>query len=686
MRKNLKLGASAMGLMLFSTIVVNCGDKSMEDPSINSNSQNLNGCDLNGQCTTPGQFCYSHQDPASGILWCDVTDPLNKHYTSSCVAGYYCEEGLFDECMAGEVLLRCDLSMNVLVPSTCGDGYIASNEACDENDGNGPCDGACNATCTAVLTGCGDGQTCGTEACDDGDSVSNDGCDANCEMTGCGNGEQTVGEGCDDGNQTNDDGCDDDVENGGTCQPTGCGNGVVAGNEMCDDGNPINGDGCDNDCTTSECGNGIVVTGEQCDDGNNINSDGCQANCMLPDCGDGWLDPNEECDEGEDNDNEGDCTEQCTNAVCGDGFVYNGDGEGGGDGGEQCDDGAGNGFGNDCNPDCTLPTCGDGTVDPNEECDDDNNANGDGCDANCVIEPDCVEEDPVPCQIGAYGCLQGTSESYCLAAGNVLLECQCFNAGDFNKGTWLEPGADCDTACWNEGSGGSGAGGSGGGGGGPQCYGQEEDCSDDSLDCCEGLECVSGACAPVSCADDGEDCSEANCCEGLSCVDSGENVFICVGETECVTDDDCPDDFVCDAGDCEPPVGVNMLTFTWFEPEGYDQPNSDVAVEGQYTGGPSWGTLCTMVPVDGSVWSCSAAVPEGVSLYFNIRHADPLSTPSGQCFAFDQCAWYCAGNGSNFGSVDVDNAVDVPYTQVDNGIDPFSCSQNGFIASVPGGS
>jgi cysteine-rich repeat protein len=64
----------------------------------------------------------------------------------------------------------------------------------------------------------------------------------------------------------------------------------------------------------------------------------------------------------------------------------------------MCDDGAGNGFGNDCNSDCSLPTCGDGTVDPNEECDDGNDANGDGCDANCVIEPDCVEEDPVPCQ------------------------------------------------------------------------------------------------------------------------------------------------------------------------------------------------------------------------------------------------------------------------------------------------
>jgi cysteine-rich repeat protein len=408
-----------------------------EDPSINSNSQNLNGCDLNGQCTTPGQFCFSHQVGTSGMLWCDVSDPLNKHYTSSCMAGYYCEEGLFDECMAEDVLLRCDLPNNVLVPSTCGDGFVASNEACDELDppDSGDCVGSCNSTCTIALTGCGDAVTCGTEACDDGDSVSNDGCDANCNLTGCGNGEQTVGEGCDDGNLIDGDGCD------ANCQPTGCGNGQVADEEMCDDGNGINGDGCDNDCTSSTCGNGIVVFPEQCDDGNNLYGDDCQGNCELPDCGDGITDPNEDCDYGNLNDNEGECTMQCTLADCGDGYVQ---------GEEMCDDGAGNGFGNDCNSDCSLPTCGDGILDPNEECDDGNDANGDGCDANCVEEPDCVEEDPVPCQVGAYGCLQGSSESYCLAAGNVLLECQCFNAGDFNKGTWLEPGADCNTACWND--------------------------------------------------------------------------------------------------------------------------------------------------------------------------------------------------------------------------------------------
>src|SRR5690606_7838147 len=35
---------------------------------------------------------------------------------------------------------------------------------------------------------------------------------------------------------------------------------------------------------------------------------------------------------------------------------------------------------------CTLITCGDGTVDPGEQCDDNNNTNGDGCSSTCQIE------------------------------------------------------------------------------------------------------------------------------------------------------------------------------------------------------------------------------------------------------------------------------------------------------------
>lgn len=38
-------------------------------------------------------------------------------------------------------------------------------------------------------------------------------------------------------------------------------------------------------------------------------------------------------------------------------------------------------------PTFTPPPCGDGHIEPPEQCDDGNTANGDGCNANCQVEP-----------------------------------------------------------------------------------------------------------------------------------------------------------------------------------------------------------------------------------------------------------------------------------------------------------
>ncbi|MGB1013297.1 MAG: DUF4215 domain-containing protein [Nannocystaceae bacterium] len=80
----------------------------------------------------------------------------------------------------------------------------------------------------------------------------------------------------------------------------------------------------------------------------------------LPSCGDLVLDPDESCDDGSRNNNQwGDCTEQCTIPYCGDGLVHEPT--------EQCDPGTGEGL---CFPDCTLPaTCGDGILHELEGCD-----------------------------------------------------------------------------------------------------------------------------------------------------------------------------------------------------------------------------------------------------------------------------------------------------------------------------
>ncbi len=157
-----------------------------------------------------------------------------------------------------------------------------------------------------------------------------------------------------------------------------CGDGVIdtANGETCDDGNRIGGDGCSGVCkiepnwvcptpgqpcvSTIVCGNGIRQTGEGCDDGNTTAGDGCDASCNVEA---GWYcagsDPNDPTS-----------TSKCQKlASCGDGRITTG---------ESCDLGAANGTGQGCDANCKvqpgyvcrpLPTgckllsvCGNGTV------------------------------------------------------------------------------------------------------------------------------------------------------------------------------------------------------------------------------------------------------------------------------------------------------------------------------------
>jgi cysteine-rich repeat protein len=77
---------------------------------------------------------------------------------------------------------------------------------------------------------------------------------------------------------------------------------------------------------------------------------------------------------------------------CGDGNV---------DDGEECDDG--NNLDNDgCNANCMNEFCGDGIVQPDEECDDGNNDDNDGCDSSCQNEfcGDGIVQDGEDCDDG----------------------------------------------------------------------------------------------------------------------------------------------------------------------------------------------------------------------------------------------------------------------------------------------
>ncbi len=97
--------------------------------------------------------------------------------------------------------------------------------------------------------------------------------------------------------------------------------------------------------------------GEACDDANGDNTDECTNDCTIAVCGDGFVQANiEACDDG--NGDETDlCTTKCEHAACGDGFVQEA-------AGEECE--PLNGVSFDGCAACKS-TCGDGIWSPDEE-------------------------------------------------------------------------------------------------------------------------------------------------------------------------------------------------------------------------------------------------------------------------------------------------------------------------------
>ncbi|HEY1817465.1 MAG TPA: DUF4215 domain-containing protein [Kofleriaceae bacterium] len=256
----------------------------------------------------------------------------------------------------------------------------------------------------ALVAACGSGTP---------DFVGNDGggpvvgTDAQGSIDGpaCGDGVLEPGEQCDDGNATAGDGCSAtcQIEKGWICPTAGqacqrevyCGDGIIEGNEQCDDGNSMPGDGCSGTCqiepnytcptpgqpcvSTIVCGDGIVEGNEACDDGTTNGQNGCSADCLQVEAG--WTCPAH-----------GGACMQAPVPICGDGIIQAADGE-------QCDDGN-NASGDGCSATCKIEQgwhcpmagmkciayCGDGVLDPGEACDDGNRLSGDGCSSTCQIE------------------------------------------------------------------------------------------------------------------------------------------------------------------------------------------------------------------------------------------------------------------------------------------------------------
>ncbi len=106
---------------------------------------------------------------------------------------------------------------------------------------------------------------------------------------------------------------------------------------------PTTSDSPDTEGPAAVCGDGKLDPGEQCDDGDADDVDGCRNDCTLALCGDGFASTKlEACDDGNDKEDD-DCLNNCKLATCGDGVTRTGV--------EECDDG--NIMGDDgCDPDC----------------------------------------------------------------------------------------------------------------------------------------------------------------------------------------------------------------------------------------------------------------------------------------------------------------------------------------------
>lgn len=176
----------------------------------------------------------------------------------------------------------CSPSLGCRLP-VCGNRILEGTEACD--DGNTDASDGCSTTCT-VEAGwecaghycfaklCGDGIVAGNEECEDDDTTptSGDGCSASCKLE--------AGFHC--------------PTAGAVCVPAVCGNGVREGLEHCDNMSSDWANGCTPDCKSLPnctngvcqpvCGDGVILPNdatEECDDGNTRANDGCSPGCKV---------------------------------------------------------------------------------------------------------------------------------------------------------------------------------------------------------------------------------------------------------------------------------------------------------------------------------------------------------------------------------------------------------------------
>jgi cysteine-rich repeat protein len=312
---------------------------------------------------------------------------------------------------------------------SCGDGTVDDGESCDDGGANGTTECGCTSSCEYVAAS----EPCGSQepgVCDEPDICDGAGaCDPNPTPEGgaCGSGEDTDctdADSCDQfGNcVSNDEGdgvaCGDQSDTDCT-DPDTCSGGECAPNHQAPD-SPC-GDSTDSECSDPDtCDTSGVCVPNHATPGTGCGDDG-DGDCSNPDqCdGSGACAPNDEPDGTSCADDEFcDGAEICMDAECVDAAVPCADGEFCDEDGELCTGVCGNGIvtgdeacddENDADDDgcsgCAIDigwvcgddepidgvsdcyqSCGDGDLDLYESCDDDNVDPGDGCTGNCQVE------------------------------------------------------------------------------------------------------------------------------------------------------------------------------------------------------------------------------------------------------------------------------------------------------------
>ncbi|CAI2385601.1 unnamed protein product [Moneuplotes crassus] len=381
-------------------------------------------CDDNN--IVSGDGCAADCSGVEAGWVCSGGSPTAKDTCTQCTAGFY----------------QNDASNPETCVAQCGDGLEVGTEKCDDNntiDGDGcsadcstveagwVCSGGSSTTkdvCTQCAAGfyqdnptnpencvsrCGDGLEVGTEKCDDNNTISGDGCAADCS------GVET-GWVCSGGSSVSKDICtqcaagfyQDDPTNPENCISR-CGDGLEVGTEKCDDNNIMSGDGCAHDCSTVEagwvCSGGSSTSKDtciQCSPGFYQDSQLNPENCVSQ-CGDGLRVGTELCDDFNTDNGDG-CSSNC--AAIDSGYVCSGGSSTQSDTCTECTSGF---YPNDALvPRTCVTQCGDGFRAGSEICDDSNTDDSDGCSSDCAtIEP-----------------------RYICAGGTVLTQDNCSQCGE----------------------------------------------------------------------------------------------------------------------------------------------------------------------------------------------------------------------------------------------------------------